>query len=129
MSGLRRALRGAAFLAACVLGGCSIGPKMTDQPATYDLGPPRNHAQADPGITAVLVPARDRRAGMAQRQRHLLYRLNYDNPGRPQSYTLSRWTAAPSALLTQRLRSRFTAAGGIVTGADGVRATTCCGWS
>ena len=54
----------------------------------------------------------------------ILYRLNYENPPRPQPYALSRWSGSPAALLTERLRNRFAAAAtkGIVTGSDGVRA-------
>src|SRR5262249_11096585 len=53
----------------------------------------------------------------------IVYRLNYENASRSQYYALSRWTAPPSALLTQRMRTRLaTAANGIVTSPDGVRA-------
>jgi len=110
-----------AFMCA-VLAACSLAPK-TEQPATYDLGPPRSHEAAKPGIAAVLyvpeVSAPEWLSGPG-----IVYRLNYDNPARPQPYGLSRWSSSPAALLTERLRSRFAAAAakGIVTGADGVRA-------
>ena len=124
MNDIRGALCGCAMtLLAGAIMGCSIGPKMTEQPASYDLGPPRHHAAANPGINATLflpeVGAPPWLSGNG-----IVYRLNYENAARPRSYTLSRWTAPPSALLTQRLRSRFAAAAasGIVTGADGVRA-------
>jgi cholesterol transport system auxiliary component len=104
------------------LAACSLAPK-TEQPAIYDLGAPRSHAAAKPGIAAVLylpdVTAPEWLSGPG-----ILYRLNYDNPARPQPYALSRWSASPAALLSGRLRSRFAAAAakGIVSGADGVRA-------
>jgi cholesterol transport system auxiliary component len=54
----------------------------------------------------------------------IVYRLNYDNAARPQAYALSRWSASPALLLTERLRARLAAAtaNGIVAGIDGVRA-------
>jgi len=104
------------------LAACSLGPK-AEQPVTYDLGAPRSHAGAKPGIAAVLYLP-DVTAPAWLNGPGIVYRLNYDNPARPQPYALSRWSASPAALLTERLRSRFAAATakGIVTGPDGVRA-------
>ena len=101
---------------------CSLGPK-TEQPATYDLGAPRSQTPASPGIAAVLyLPEATAPAWL--NGPGVLYRLNYENPPRPQPYALSRWSGSPAALLTERLRNRFAAAAtkGIVTGSDGVRA-------
>jgi cholesterol transport system auxiliary component len=119
----RDATRCAAVTLVCgALAACSLGQK-TEQPATYDLGAPRSQSPAKPGITAVLyLPEATAPAWL--NGPGILYRLNYENPPRPQPYALSRWSASPAALLTERLRSRFAAAAakGIVTGPDGVRA-------
>jgi len=119
----RTALCGAAIiLTAGALTACSIGSQK-EQPATYDLGVPRNHPVSGSGMTAIMVLP-DISAPEWLNGNGIVYRLNYENASRPQAYALSRWTAAPSALLTQRVRSRFAAAAanGIVTTPDGVRA-------
>lgn len=122
-SGWRQALQGAAgMLAAAALAGCALGPQAKEQPASYDLGPARDHAAAGPVIAAtLLVPEFAAPAWLDGPG--IVYRLDYDNAARPQSYTLSRWSAPPAALLTHRLRGRFAPAlRGIVTGAHGARA-------
>jgi cholesterol transport system auxiliary component len=115
---------GAAIMVVCgAFTGCSLGPKATEQPASYDLGQPRAAAAASSAIAATLaVPEVIAPAWLSGNG--IIYRLNYDNASRARAYTLSRWTAPPPALLTQRVRSRFAAASpaGIVTSADGVRA-------
>ena len=114
--------RAAVVLICAVSTGCSLAPK-TEQPATYDLGAPRNPAAAKPGIAAVLyLPEANAPAWL--NGPGIVYRLNYENPPRPQPYALARWSASPASLLTERLRNRFAAAvaKGIVTGPDGVRA-------
>ncbi len=124
MNDSRKALScAAAILAAAVLAGCSFGSKLTEQPASYDLGPPRAAATAGPRIAATLALP-DVSAPAWLSGNGIVYRLGYDNAARAHAYTLSRWTAPPPALLTQRLRSRFAAASanGIVTSTDGVRA-------
>lgn len=124
MNHSRTARYGAAIvLVAGMLTGCSLGPKMTEQPASYDLGPSRTAPTTGPGIGALLaLPEVIAPAWLSSNG--IVYRLNYDNATRAHAYTLSRWTAPAPALLTQRLRSRFAAAApnGIVTGPDGVRA-------
>jgi cholesterol transport system auxiliary component len=119
----RKALCGAAImLVAGAFSGCSFGPK-AEQPASYDLGVPRNHPASNSGMAAIMVLP-DISAPSWLSGNGIVYRLNYENASRPQAYALSRWTASPSALLTQRVRSRFAAAAanGIVTNPDGVRA-------
>ena len=108
---------------AATLGGCSLGPKATEQPASYDLGPPRQHAAANPPLAAlVMLPEVTAPSWLSGNG--IVYRLNFENAARANAYTQSRWTAPPPALLTQRLRNRFAAAAshGVVTAADGVRA-------
>jgi cholesterol transport system auxiliary component len=122
-SGWRQALLGAAgILAVAALAGCALGPQAREQPASYDLGPPRNHAAGGPVIaTTLLVP--EITAPSWLDGQGIVYRLDYDNAARPQAYALSRWSAPPAALLAHRLRARFApAVRGIVTGAHGTRA-------
>ena len=107
-------------LAAAVAGGCSLAPQR-QQSESYDLGPPRVHAGAGPSVAATLLLP-DVSAPSWLDGNGIVYRLSYDNNARPQAYANSRWVAPPAALLTQRLRSRLAAAGGIVTSADGARA-------
>jgi len=112
-----------ALAAAALLAGCSLGPKATEQPASYDLGPPPAARPSNPGITVTMylpeVHAPSWLSGYG-----IVYRLVFEDPARARAYSLSRWTAPPPALVTQRVRGRFAAASrnGIVTGIDGVRA-------
>lgn len=111
------------IVVAAALAGCSIGPKATEQPASYDLGPPRQLAAGNPPITAMLaLPEVTAPAWLGGNG--IVYRLSFENAARAYAYTQSRWTAPPPALLTQRMRSRFAAStsSGIATGTDGVRA-------
>ena len=123
MSQTRGIRYGAAIMVVSgALTGCSLGPKQTEQAATYDLGSPRAAATSAAISATLAVPEVVAPAWLSGNG--IIYRLNYDNASRAHAYTLSRWMAPPPALLTQRLRSRFAAASadGIVTSADGVRA-------
>lgn len=113
--------RAAVIATGGALAACSLAPKV-EQPATYDLGAPHIQAAAKPSISAVLyLPEATAPAWL--NGPGIVYRLNYENPPRPQPYALSRWSSSPAALLTERLRNRFaSAARGIVTAPDGVRA-------
>lgn len=54
---------------------------------------------------------------------NIIYRLNYRDAGRPESYLENRWAASPAVMLTDRLRARFApAARGVVSLQDGARA-------
>jgi len=118
----QQALCCAAGVLAAALAGCSLGPQAREQPASYDLGPPRPQAAAGPALAVtLLVP--DITAPAALDGLGIVYRLDYENAARPQAYTLSRWSVPPAALLTQRLRDRFApAVRGVVTGSHGARA-------
>jgi len=120
--GWQRALHAAAgVLATAALDACALGPQAKDPPASYDLGPARSQAVGPAIATTLLVP--DIAAPAWLDGPGIVYRLGYENAARPQTYALSRWSAPPAALLTHRLRSRFTsAARGVVTGAHGARA-------
>ena len=51
----------------------------------------------------------------------MLYRLQYDNAQLLRAYAQHHWSMPPAQLFAQRLKSRITAAGGIVVGAaDGI---------
>ncbi len=106
-----------------LLAACSIGPAAKDAPATYDLGAPRNYSgeqiKIRHGVLVYSVAAPSWLDSQA-----IVYRLNYQDAARQQSYANSRWAAPPAALLTQRLRSRLAAAsnGGIINVADSARA-------
>src|SRR4029450_8327039 len=120
----RRLAHGAMIvLLAGALNACSFGPKMTEQPASYDLGPLAPAASSNSRIAETLMlPEVTAPAWLSGNG--IVYRLVFENASRPQTYTMSRWTARGPAVGTHRLRSRFAAAApnGIVTGADGVRA-------
>lgn len=120
--GWQRALHGAAgVLAAAALGACALGPQAKDQSASYDLGPARSQTTGPAIATTLLVPEISAPAWLDGPG--IVYRLDYDNTARPQTYALSRWSAPPAALLTHRLRSRFASSvRGVVTGAHGARA-------
>jgi len=110
------------FLAA-VLAGCSFGPAVKNTPVTYDLGAPRTDDIAGGKIINVSLLVHNVMAPFWLDTPAIIYRFKQD-AGRQQSYADSRWVASPAALLTQRLRDRFTQAstGGVIGVADGVRA-------
>ena len=110
-------------LVALLLPACSFGPAVKDSPAIYDLGAPRSYASNLPRIRAgVLV--HNIAAPVWLDTSGIVYRLNYQDAARQQTYANSRWATAPALLLTHRLRSRLAAAsdGGVIGVADGTRA-------
>lgn len=120
--GCRVRLLAAAVLASAMLAGCTIGPQTTAPQASYDLGPPRAHANESPLIRASLALPSVAPPAWLDNQ-GIIYRLNYQDAARPQAYANSRWSAPPARLLTYRMRSRFAASSaGIVSGDDGTRA-------
>jgi len=110
------------FLAA-TLAGCSFGPAVKQTPATYDLGIPRYNDIAGGKTINVSLLVYDVEAPFWLDTPAIVYRFKQD-AGRQQSYADSQWVAPPAALLTQRLRGRFTqtSTGGVVGVTDGVRA-------
>lgn len=110
-------------LFALLLTACSLGPAVKDSPAIYDLGAPRSYVTNLPRIHAgVLVHTIA--APVWLDTSGIVYRLNYQDAARQQTYASSRWATAPALLLTQRLRGRLAAAsdGGVIGIADGARA-------
>ncbi len=111
-------------LAAAMLTGCALTAPSEEPPARYDLGPLPHYKPAPPVLPAtVLLP--DITAPSWLDVQGIAYRLAYDDPARVRTYAHSRWRASPPALLSQRLRARFSAATrrGVVTGADSARAS------
>ena len=105
-----------------LVGACAIGPQVKEPPASFDLGPQRAYVEEQPRIrTVLLLPSVNAPAWLESSG--IVYRLNYQDATRPQTYANSRWAASPAQLLTQRIRSRFAAASaGIVTGGDSAHA-------
>lgn len=104
-----------------LLNGCSIGPAARESMVNYDLGPQRVPAQSAnrSGMTLMVPPAV---SPAWLDSPGIVYRLAYQDAARPQTYAQSRWVDTPAALLTQRVRSRFAAAGPVVGSGDGARA-------
>ena len=100
----------AAALAAAA-GACSLPIPKVNEPiiaTSYDLGPPRVYAANNPAVPGTLsVPDVTSAEWLDE---GIVYRLLYEGRAQPQTYTRSRWTADPAALLTERVRSRFAAA-------------------
>ena len=113
----------ATALLALLLAACSLGPTVKDVPAIYDLGSPRNYAANQPRIGAGFLVPNVAAPGWLDTP-GIVYRLNYQDAARQQTYAGSRWAGAPASLLTQRLRGRLAAAsdGGVIGVADGARA-------
>jgi cholesterol transport system auxiliary component len=100
---------------------CSIGPPAREAPVAYDFGPQQTTAPGVARMQAALML--DFNAPSWLDNTGIVYRLSYLDAARPQSYANSRWIAPPPALMTQRARSRFSAAADVVSGADGARPT------
>jgi ABC-type uncharacterized transport system auxiliary subunit len=92
---------GRAFGASTVLGGCTLAPNAV-QPALYDFGLDPAPAPAQP-LRARVALAEVSANSWLQTQA-IVYRLAYRDPAQLLPYSLSRWAAPPSELLTQRLR-------------------------
>ena len=104
-----------------LLNGCAIGPPVREAVVNYDLGPQRTYAQASPAIKATLLVSAVAAPAWLD-STGIVYRLAYLDAARPQVYAQSRWVDSPAALLTQRVRGRFAAAGPVVVNGDGARA-------
>ncbi len=104
-----------------LLNGCAIGPPARDAVISYDLGPQIVPVPTGPASRLTLmVPEASAPAWLDSTG--IVYRLTYADSARPQVYAQSRWVDSPSALVTQRMRSRFAAVGPVVSGRDGARA-------
>lgn len=104
-----------------LLNACAIGPPARDTVISYDLGPQVVPVTAVP-VSRVTLMVPEASAPAWLDSPGIVYRLTYVDTARPQVYAQSRWVDSPSALLTQRMRSRFAAVGPVVNGRDGARA-------
>jgi len=102
---------------------CSFGPGSTPPIAIYDFGVDAPRLPAVHVSTALAFD--DVSAPPWLHSPAIVYRLGYRDIAQLQSYSLSRWTAAPTVLVTQRLRSALAkvAIGRFSTVADGVRSS------
>ncbi len=89
-----------------LIGACAFHPGVT---VRYDLDSATVPASADPRLNATLAVT-EVQAPPWLRTPALLYRLAYQTPAYPRSYTRSAWAAPPAQLLTLRLRERIGAA-------------------
>jgi cholesterol transport system auxiliary component len=99
---------GAACAFAAVAAACTLPTGSKAPTATFDLGPQPSYTRSNPPIRgALLVPPVHAPSWLDEPE--IVYRLMYADSARPQTYALSRWTAEPASLITDRLRSRFAA--------------------
>jgi cholesterol transport system auxiliary component len=117
---MRATLAGLALIA--LLPSCSLGPQSKGPIATYDFGVDTQAAPQRRITPTLLVPNVVSPSWLDSPA--IVYRLAYQEAGRPQIYAFSRWTAPPAALLSQRLRARLAIAsnGGVIAQADSARA-------
>ena len=110
------------LVAGLLLAGCAAGPVTRDTPVAYDFGPQLEEPVAKTVRASVLLSSVVAPGWLDTPA--ISYRLAYQDAARRQVYANSRWTTAPAALLTQRLRARLAAAseGGVVSATDGARA-------
>ena len=94
-------------------GACTFEAPVSAVPTQYDLGPPPAYARSNPAIRGTLLIAPVRAPAWLD-DTGIAYRLVYEDPARTQIYAMSRWTAEPAALMTDRLRSRLAAVAGSV---------------
>lgn len=92
---------------------CSFEGPVSSVPTLYDFGPPPPYSRSNPAIpgTVLIAPVR---APAWLDDTGIVYRLVYEDPMRTQVYATSRWSAEPSSLITDRLRSRVGAIAGSV---------------
>lgn len=88
---------------------CAFQQPTSDIPTLYDFGPPPSHARSNPAIPATLLVTPVRSPPWLD-ENGIVYRLLYEGVPRPQVYATSRWSAAPAALITDRVYGRFAAA-------------------
>lgn len=111
----------ASIVLVLALTACSIERPVSAIPAEYDFGPPPAHARTNPSIAGIVLVA-PVRAPVWLDTGGIVYRLLYEDAGKPQSYSMSRWAAEPASLIADRLRSRLAAVTrGVVSPAFGAR--------
>jgi len=115
-------LRAALLLSLSLIAGCALGPQTREGMVNYDFGLPRSGKDANPRLQQDLLVA-EVTAPAWMDNSNIYYRLAYQDPARPQAYSLSHWVMSPAALLGQRLRASIARAStaGVFVPADGVR--------
>jgi cholesterol transport system auxiliary component len=102
-----RALPPLAFL--LLVSSCALQPPAPAIPTLYDFGPPPSHARSNPAIPATLLVTRVRAPSWMD-ENGIVYRLLYEDASKPRVYSMSRWSAPPAALISDRVYGRFAAA-------------------
>ncbi len=113
-----------------LLTGCAIAPHTQIPVAMYDFGlqSPTDASAAsvisDQSQLRVSLLVAEATAPIGLNSQAIQYRLAYHNPAQTHNYANSRWAAAPTALLTQKIRNHITAVtnNGVISAGDGVRA-------
>lgn len=104
-----------------MLASCAFEAPVSTVPAEYDFGPPPAYQRANPSIPGIVLVA-PVRAPAWLTDDGIVYRLLYEDAGKPQSYAMSRWAGEPASLIGERLSSRLAAATqGVVSPAFGAR--------
>lgn len=88
---------------------CALQAPTQDTPTSYDFGPPPSYTRSNPAIPATLLVTPVRGPAWLD-ESGIVYRLLYEDPSRPRVYAMSRWSASPAALITDRIYARFAAA-------------------
>jgi cholesterol transport system auxiliary component len=116
------------ILVSLILLGCA-GPRTVTPIAIYDFGSQRfaagvndTETRGDLSLRASLSVA-EATAPPWLDSASIQYRLAYDDLAQSHAYASARWTAPPTTLLTQRIRSRIAGIsdGGVVSTTDGAR--------
>jgi cholesterol transport system auxiliary component len=111
-AGARRPPRGRASLSIALLllvSSCALERPTSAVPTLYDFGPPPSHARSNPAIPATLLVTRVRAPSWLD-ESGIVYRLLYEDASNPRIYSMSRWSAPPAALISDRIYGRFAAA-------------------
>jgi cholesterol transport system auxiliary component len=88
---------------------CALQAPTSDMPTAYDLGPPPSYTRSNPAIPATLLVTPVRAPEWLD-ESGIVYRLLYEDASRLRVYAMSRWSAPPAALITDRIYARFAAA-------------------
>jgi cholesterol transport system auxiliary component len=112
---------GLALLLALTLAACALERPVSAIPVEYDFGPAPAYIRTNPSIAGIVLLAPVRAPAWLDTD-GIVYRLLYEDAGKPQSYSMSRWAAEPAALIADRLRSRLaTVTQGVVAPGFGAR--------
>ena len=93
---------------ALLLAGCTIDRRDSTGPTAYDFGPAPAYKRSNPALPGTVLIAPVRSPAWLD-DAGIVYRLLYEDATRTHSYAMSKWSAEPGALVTDRLRSRFAA--------------------